>query len=696
MNISISESKVRDAERNEETESQFPDYCYIDTALGDVRFRNNVKKIDEIILPDPQIECYTSMFRFGKEYKKHCDKTGSVKDIGNMPCYCDHLWFDIDDSDLERARLRAIELLAKIESEYKAKAVIYFSGSKGFHIGISAVCIGAEPRSDLAQIFKIMASTIAGDIPIDTSIYEKNRLWRAPNTINKKSGLYKIPLTYEELAQLDSEVIKKLAGSRRAPTLTASITSKHINVLNQLYNNAISEINQANIDNDSKPVSSSQSKTEPNWIADALSGLQNGNRNTTFTKIAGRLNHDGWQSIDILALLYPHANGCSFPEDELKSLVEGICSRYPSNVSVSNSPYIYNRKTETETTPPQILTFSEFMAIKDTEITWRVENIFPTEGVGIIASPPGYGKSWMLIDLAVEITRGGLWLGQFQTTKGSVLYIDEESSEQLLRHRFKKLINGKKLSEDQLDFHITVNSGICFNDRKSVEHLHRLIDDIHPGVVIIDSLIRVHRAEENSAKEMSQIFAEVKSLFRKGHCLFIFADHQRKMGYIRAGGDQLLRGSSEKVAFVDTLLSIQRVDKKLVVDHTKARFSEPVPSFIISIEDPSEDSTTVAYQGDAEETKKQEKLKNALELIDGAIEAEKWTSRKDLVALSKVAHVSEKTLAEGLKLRESEKVIEREDRKPSTGRGGKSAHYRRVIPEENDKNELSLLTEEAL
>src|ERR1039458_6886739 len=51
----------------------------------------------------------------------------------------------------------------------------------------------------------------------------------------------------------------------------------------------------------------------------------------------------------------------------------------------------------------------QFMASGDAEITWVIKGILPTESVTILAAPEGYGKSWMLLDLAIECARGGQW-----------------------------------------------------------------------------------------------------------------------------------------------------------------------------------------------------------------------------------------------------------------------------------------------
>lgn len=267
-------------------EMNYPDYCFVDTAFGDVSHRNNVKRIDEIILPESPVECYTSMFRFTEKYKTHCGKTGSVRNIESFSCYCDYLWFDIDDDNLEDARIRCIDLLARIEAEFKVTtAVIFFSGSKGFHIGIPSELFGAEPRPELPRIFKKMAQDVAGDIRIDTAIYEKNRLWRLPNSINKRLGLFKIPLSYVELAQNDAGSIKKLASGRREIDQDTSIAQKRSEALSSLYDSIVSSLNQEEKQTDNKP-NIDFSKINRPCIEKLLEGVEKGERNEVGIRLA--------------------------------------------------------------------------------------------------------------------------------------------------------------------------------------------------------------------------------------------------------------------------------------------------------------------------------------------------------------------------------------------------------------------------
>jgi len=50
---------------------------------------------------------------------------------------------------------------------------------------------------------------------LDTQIYDRVRLWRIPNSIHEGSGLYKIPITIDELNNLSLEEIKEMAQKPR-------------------------------------------------------------------------------------------------------------------------------------------------------------------------------------------------------------------------------------------------------------------------------------------------------------------------------------------------------------------------------------------------------------------------------------------------------------------------------------------------
>ena len=560
-------------------------------------------------------------------------RKGTKETIKTVNC----IWADVDAKDFAGGKKEALERLQQFGM---APTIIVDSGH-GYH----GYWLLKEPEkiagpTDIGKIeshLKALADALGGD----RQAAELARVLRLPDTFNLKDPSAPLPVT---MVHCEPD---------RQYTLSDFECLLPIDMPEQI-----------------------QIANPSGWITQALAELREGNRNATFAKIGGRLHRDGWLPQDIVTLLEPHAVANNFPPDELRREVAGLCLRYPSGIS-SPSSTIYTQETETESNLLEALPLASFFDQVDSQIAWVIEGILPKEGAGILASPPGYGKSWMLLDLAVEHARGGKWLGQFPTIQGRVLYLDEESSPALLRHRLTRLLSAKGLSPDQLDIHLSVGQGLSFSNRNSVGRLRQLLEKLRPALVIVDSLIRVHRAEENSASEMSQVFKIVKDLIRKFGCTFIFADHQRKRGYFTSSQDLLLRGSSEKAAFVDTLISIQRKEATLIVEHSKSRYAEPIPAFVVQIEDVGPEATTVAYGGEAEQIKQAARHEVAKVFLEDVLSKE-WVARKVLLRQAKETGISEKALDEVLKALDGVQ-IEREDRKPETGRGGKAAYYRRKI-----------------
>jgi hypothetical protein len=96
---------------------------------------------------------------------------------------------------------------------------IYFSGSKGFHILISHNIFGFEPSKDINKQYKKVAvelKTYTVHKSIDTKIYDNKRLFRVPNTINQKTGLYKVPISYDKIKSINSfEELKQYATKQK-------------------------------------------------------------------------------------------------------------------------------------------------------------------------------------------------------------------------------------------------------------------------------------------------------------------------------------------------------------------------------------------------------------------------------------------------------------------------------------------------
>jgi hypothetical protein len=162
-------------------------------------------------------EAYLSAFIYGEEFRRHLRETGSTRDYAG-PCWAPWLWFDIDrQDDIETALRDARRLAAGILQRYPAldddDLLLFYSGSKGAHVGLP-VTWGPAPSATFNRTARRFAENLAAaaGVSIDSGVYDKVRLFRAPNSRHPSTGLHKRRLSFEELMHLTAERIWQLAA----------------------------------------------------------------------------------------------------------------------------------------------------------------------------------------------------------------------------------------------------------------------------------------------------------------------------------------------------------------------------------------------------------------------------------------------------------------------------------------------------
>jgi len=196
---------------------KYPDYKYIEVAIGGVNKRNNVVEIGEFKIPEGKADCYRTVFRFPNAFKEHVANMGTVAGYKGYHC-ADFFPIDIDAGDLKQAHENAREIINRLAANYDLDLNVlrcFFSGAKGFHILIPEAVIDTKPDPGLSSVFKKMAREILSYIQYDPSIYDTTRLFRLANTINSKTDLYKIPLEVAEILHKSTEEILELAKKPR-------------------------------------------------------------------------------------------------------------------------------------------------------------------------------------------------------------------------------------------------------------------------------------------------------------------------------------------------------------------------------------------------------------------------------------------------------------------------------------------------
>ena len=79
--------------------------------------------------------------------------------------------------------------------------LIFFSGSKGFHVGLPTALWSPAPSADFHRTARRFAEHVAelAAVTIDAGVYDRVRAFRAPNSRHPKTGLHKRRLTFDEL-----------------------------------------------------------------------------------------------------------------------------------------------------------------------------------------------------------------------------------------------------------------------------------------------------------------------------------------------------------------------------------------------------------------------------------------------------------------------------------------------------------------
>lgn len=212
---------------------------------------------------------------------------------------------------------------------------------------------------------------------------------------------------------------------------------------------------------------------------------------------------------------------------------------------------------------------------------WLIERLVPLEGITLITGAPASYKSWLVHQMATDISQGKPFLNTFASQKQGVLIVDEENHERLLQKHFRNL---KAPTDAKIE--ILSHKEFVVTDENMRAVLLEICEKSSIGVIIFDSLIRISRSDENDARSMDTVFSAFKR-FCIAKITVIIIHHERKEGFQRSAPMNRTRGSSNIGAQIDSQLSItkDRTDqRRLFVDHAKSREEEGLPSFEIAVQ----------------------------------------------------------------------------------------------------------------
>src|SRR5207249_2580582 len=160
---------------------------------------------------------------------------------------------------------------------------------------------------------------------------------------------------------------------------------------------------------------------------------------------------------------------------------------------------------------------------------------------------------------------------------GRVLLYTAEDPPAVVVQRLAALAAAHNATLATLPIDVIVEPGVRLPD--GLERLAATVADLTPRLLILDPLIRLHRADENSAADMAVILDGLRTLARASDCAILLVHHTRKApaGGVAGHG---LRGSSDLHAFGDTNLYLRRLGPdtalELRIEHRAAPCPPPL------------------------------------------------------------------------------------------------------------------------
>lgn len=299
---------------------------------------------------------------------------------------------------------------------------------------------------------------------------------------------------------------------------------------------------KALLDLESRPKTQSEG-----WITEALRGVSEGGRNDTCARLAGYFFKKGMSSdiVEALLLDWNERNDPPLPIGEIRATMKSIERSHIStpkqftSIEFDNSPTQEEKQANTF----DIVKMNDYVKGYGGEgVSWLVQDWLPDKSITFLISPPESYKTWVLLDLAVSVSAGVPFLGQYQVNQtGPTLIIQQEDSHSGLTDRLALIVEQKLHMNANLDsenweipsmpdlpIYIHPSRMLRFDNKQVLEELEKQIQIIKPKVIMIDPLYSTTQSVDGYMADLANQMMILKAWRDKYGCSFLIAHHSKK------------------------------------------------------------------------------------------------------------------------------------------------------------------------
>lgn len=230
--------------------------------------------------------------------------------------------------------------------------------------------------------------------------------------------------------------------------------------------------------------------------------------------------------------------------DDIKSI---LASENQEHIKPETTPAV--KKTD----EIELLPLKDLLERPDEKTQYLVENLLPAGGTSIVAAKPKCGKTTLLRQLSLDVSRGELFLNRI-TSKGPVIYFSVEEKIDEIKSHFKDMG-----AEGNEEIYIFANRA----PKDTLKKLKPIVEKIKPSLIILDTLFKIIRMKDaNDYAAISEALEPIQELARTSGAHIMCVHHAGKAD--REGADGIL-GSTAILAAFDTAIIMNRNSEKRTI-----------------------------------------------------------------------------------------------------------------------------------
>lgn len=321
------------------------------------------------------------------------------------------------------------------------------------------------------------------------------------------------------------------------------------------------------------------------WEKELLDGVPQGERNTAIARLAGRYLSKGLTREEILPVLLDvnSRNKPPLGEKEVETTLDSIIKTHQRGLPDKAE---HKQETKGQRITYRLTTLDDVLEYPEPQ--YLIDPVLIEGTVSVLGAYTGTGKSILALSIIKAILTGEALWGKYEVVKtGPALLIDEETPQGFLRERTEKMGFAPGLPLYLLHF-----QDVRLDRDDFFSALMEKVEEVRPILVVIDSLIRVHRMKEDDAVAMSLVVGRLRKIANYGTTVLVIHHHKKGEGPL----SQKLRGSSDIPGGVDIEYALLPVSDHLVFKSVKTR-TQPLTPVKLKMEVTNE-HIGLAYQGE--------------------------------------------------------------------------------------------------